>query len=126
LVKRQSDLHPPFYNAARSAVLAAAGLDKDARQLPDKVAAMFRRWALVWLRDDLADCSKFASQNNSALKQEIHQRLTHWRSDPDFASVRERIALQRLPEHERAAWQALWRDVDAMAKRLATADKSNK
>jgi hypothetical protein len=28
--------------------------------LPDKVAAMFRRWALAWLRDDLTAYTKFA------------------------------------------------------------------
>jgi hypothetical protein len=33
--------------------------------------------------------------------------------------VRERPALDRLPEGERAALQALWRDVDELAKRVA-------
>ncbi|MHB1426482.1 MAG: tetratricopeptide repeat protein, partial [Gemmataceae bacterium] len=41
------------YSAACSAALAAAGQGEDARLLPDKTVAMFRRWALGWLRDDL-------------------------------------------------------------------------
>jgi hypothetical protein len=37
--------------------------------------------------------------------------LEHRRSDPDLASVRDPQALERLPENERDAWQALWLDV---------------
>jgi tetratricopeptide (TPR) repeat protein len=105
------------YNAASSAVLAAAGQGEDARLLPDKVVTMFRRWALDWLRADLAAYAKLAGQNNLALKQTIQQRLAHWRQDPDIASVREPHALERLPENERAAWRALWRDVDEISKK---------
>ena len=56
------------------------------------------------------------------LKQEIQRRLTHWKSDPDLVSVRDRQALDRLHEDERAEWQALWCDVDALAKRVAIKD----
>jgi hypothetical protein len=52
--------------------------------------------------------------------------MAHWRRDSDLASVRDPAALDRLPENERAAWQALWRDVDALAKRVAKKDESNK
>ena len=44
----------------------------------------------------------------------IRLRLTHWRSDP----VRDDKAVDRLPANERAAWQALWRDVDELARQL--------
>jgi tetratricopeptide (TPR) repeat protein len=74
------------YNAACSAALAA-GQGEDARRLPDKVVSMFRRWALVWLRDDLKAYTPLAGQNNPALKQAIGQRLTHWQTDPDLAST---------------------------------------
>jgi superkiller protein 3 len=104
------------YNAARSALLAS-GQGADARRLPDKVVPMFRRWALIWLRDDLK-AYQVAAQNNPALKPAIGQRLTHWRGDPDLASVRDDQALHGLPESERAAWQALWRDADQLARRL--------
>jgi tetratricopeptide (TPR) repeat protein len=114
------------YNAASSAALAAAGRGEDVRLLPDKVAAMFRRWALGWLRDDLTAYAKLAQQNNPAAKQVVQQRLTRWRSDSDLASVRDPATLNRLPDDERAAWQALWRDVDELAKRVAKTDTAKK
>jgi hypothetical protein len=49
-------------------------------------------------------------------KQAIQQRLTNWRRDPDLASIRDRPALDRLADKKRAAWQALWRNVDGLAK----------
>jgi serine/threonine-protein kinase len=122
-----SDLNQQHrYDAACSAALAAAGQGEDARPLPDKVVAMFRRWALRWLRDDLTAYTKFADQNNPALKQSIRQRLAHWRDDPDLASVRDPERFGRLADDERAAWQALWREVDELAKRLAEKDEPPK
>jgi serine/threonine-protein kinase len=110
------------YSAACSAALAAAEQGEDARLLPDKVASMFRRRALGWLRDDLTAYAGLARQNNPAMKQTIQQRLAHWKLDSDLASVRDAQALERLPENERAAWQALWRDVDELLKRVAKKD----
>ena len=78
---------------------------------------MFRHWALGWLRDDLMAYAKLAEQNNLAMKQAIQQRLAHWRRDSDLASVRDPQALGRPPEDERAAWRALWRDVDELSKK---------
>ncbi len=112
------------YNAACSAALAAAGQGEDARALPDRVMAMFRRWALGWLRDDLAAYTKLAEKNDPKVNQSIQQTLAHWRRDPDLASVRDPQALDHLPEDERAAWQALWRDVDELAKRAAQHNKA--
>jgi tetratricopeptide (TPR) repeat protein len=107
------------YNAACSAALAAAGQGEDARLLPDKVTAMLRRWTLGWLRDDLTNYAKLAEQNKPAVNQTIQQRLAHWRRDADLASVRDPSALDHLGDNERDAWQALWRDVDELAKRVA-------
>jgi hypothetical protein len=45
--------------------------------------------------------------------------LAHWKSDPDLASVRDPQALGRLHENERAEWQALWRNVEELAKRVS-------
>jgi serine/threonine-protein kinase len=105
------------YNAACSAALAAAGQGSVTHLLPDKVVTMFRRWALDWLRADLTAYAKLAEQNNPAVKQTIQQRLAHWRRDPDLASVRDQQSLDLLPENESAAWHALWRDVDELAKK---------
>jgi tetratricopeptide (TPR) repeat protein len=106
------------YNAACSAVLAAAGQSKDARLLPDKVVAMFRHWALGWLRDDLAAYAKIAPQNDPTKKRTIRQRLAEWRRNPDLASVRDRAMLNRLPDKERTAWHTLWYGVDELEQRL--------
>jgi serine/threonine-protein kinase len=92
------------YNAACAAALAAAGQGEDARLLPDKVAGGLRRQALQWLKADLAAYAQLTERGNAATKQVIHQRLTHWRQDADLASVRDRAALDRLPEAERQAW----------------------
>src|SRR5262249_47890226 len=62
--------------------------------------------------------ARTAGQDNSASKQAVRQQLLHWQADPDLASVREPQSLDRLPENERNAWLALWRDVDELAKRL--------
>jgi hypothetical protein len=78
---------------------------------------MFRHWALGWLRADLTAYAKLAAQNIPGAKQAIQQRLAHWRQDPDLASLRDPQGLDRLPENERAAWHALWRDVDELAKK---------
>ena len=86
---------------------------------------MFQRWALGWLRDDLMAYSKIAERNDLAANKIIHQRLTHWRGDPDLASLRESSSLDRLPDNERAAWQALWREVDELAKRVAMRDRAD-
>jgi hypothetical protein len=46
----------------------------------------------------------------------VRQRLAQWQKDADLASVRDKEALDRLPEDERAAWQRLWDDVESLWK----------
>src|SRR5262249_34157052 len=113
--KLADDLDKQFrYNAACSAALAAAGKGKDAGQLPDKVVLTLRRQALRWLRADLAAYARLAERDDPKLRQAVRQRLTHWLKDPDLASVRDREALDTLPDHERQQWGKLWADVDAL------------
>jgi hypothetical protein len=88
--------------------------------------ALFRCWALSWLREDLQAYARLARQNNAQLNQIIQRRLTLWRRDPDLASVRDQFALDHLPGDERAAWQALWHEADELAKRLAKNDDPTK
>ena len=40
--------------------------------------------------------------------------LTRWRADPDLTGVRDKDALAKLPEDERAKWQELWGEVDGL------------
>jgi hypothetical protein len=48
------------------------------------------------------------------------QALRDWLIDPALAGVRAPAALARLPEAERAGWQALWADVDALIRGAPT------
>ena len=53
--------------------------------------------------------------------------LTHMKRDPHLAGIRDETALGKLPTDERAAWRALWEDVDAAiaaAARAATQDSN--
>jgi hypothetical protein len=43
-----------------------------------------------------------------------------------LASVRDTQALKRLPENERHAWRALWRDVDELLTRVTKKDEPTK
>ena len=113
--KLAADLHQQHrYNAACSAALAAAGQAEDARDLPDKVALTLRRQARQWLREDLSAYVKVAGRDDPKVKDVVRQRLTHWRQDSDLASVRDKAALDAMPENERQQWQALWREVEAL------------
>jgi hypothetical protein len=50
------------------------------------------------------------------------QTLRRWGCVSDLAGVRASDALARLPTAERAAWQALWADVDALIRRAEEGD----
>jgi hypothetical protein len=41
--------------------------------------------------------------------------MQHWLTDEDLASVRDPMALARLPVDEREAWNKLWADVQFLA-----------
>jgi tetratricopeptide (TPR) repeat protein len=85
------------YNAACAAVLGAAQPGADSTTL--------RAQALAWLRADL-----MALEGKPRVR-----RLVSWTRDEDFLTVRDGVA--DLPEPERGAWTALWKDVDASLER---------
>jgi serine/threonine-protein kinase len=102
------------FDAACAAALAGCGRGRDAENLPDKVAFMFRRQALAWLRADLAVHTKSAAGAEAAAKEAVRQRLEHWQKDADLAGLRDPNALARLPQAECDAWNRLWAEVDAL------------
>jgi serine/threonine-protein kinase len=128
------------YNAARSALLTAAGEADDAQVLPDAVALMLlrlsgrdrpgarknvlpdkevlmqRRRAWHWLHADLVAYAKMAERDDGPAM--VRQRLGHWRHDPDLLSVRDKRAIARLPEDERKAWRELWDEMDRLLLRV--------
>ena len=44
--------------------------------------------------------------------------LRHWQTDPDLAGVRDKAALEKLPDAERADWEKLWSDVAELLKKV--------
>jgi Flp pilus assembly protein TadD len=107
------------YNAACAASLAAAGQGQNPDKLNDKGRARLRRQVLDWLRADLALRREQVEKGPPHERANAQSKLKYWQQDANLASVRDPQALDRLPEDERTAWRALWRDVDELAKRVA-------
>jgi serine/threonine-protein kinase len=103
------------YHAASAAALAAAGRGTDA---PKDVAARskLRAQALAWLEAERDAWADVLDSGDAQARPVARQALQHWRADPDLAGVRDSDALAKLPERERAAWRALWVEVDRLLK----------
>jgi tetratricopeptide (TPR) repeat protein len=106
------------YNAACSAALAAGGQGRDAPKPDDKERARLRKQALGWLQADLALWGKEAEKGTPQARAAVQKKLRHWQKDSDLAGVRD-AALVKLPEAERAEWQQLWGEVEALRKKQA-------
>jgi hypothetical protein len=50
----------------------------------------------------------------------VLKALRHWKQDADLAGVRDKEALEKLPEAERTEWRKLWAEVDEL---IAKADR---
>jgi serine/threonine-protein kinase len=105
------------YHAACAAALAGCGQGKDTDKLDDKEGAHWRRQALDWLRQDLTWWDKALESGDAQTKAQVRQRMRHWQTDGDLASVRAPDALARLPDEERQQWEKLWSDVDGLLRR---------
>src|SRR5262249_59870885 len=106
---------------ACAAALAAAGKGEDARDLTAEQRTKLRKQALDWLRADLAAWTKVAEGGQPQALAVVQRTLTHWQGDADLASLRDKEALAKLPQTERAAFTKLWADVDALLKKLRPA-----
>ena len=102
------------YTAACSASLAGTGQGKDDPKPDDAARARLRKRARDWLRAELSAWEGAAGSGESGDKKLVAGTLRHWKADADLAGVREAEPLATLPEQERAAWRALWADVDAL------------
>jgi tetratricopeptide (TPR) repeat protein len=114
-------VHPAFaddlkkgyrYSAACLAVRSAAGEDEEMTTLGVEEWGYLTGLALKWLRADLAERASRA--RNPQRRQEMRDALTHWKVDADLAPVRDQASLEALAPSDRKAWEALWRDVDAV------------
>jgi hypothetical protein len=106
------------YNAACWATRAANG-EGDGKRLDEPARAGLRRKALDWLRADLTEWARRAEAGPPTARAALAPALRLWQQDSDFASVRDPAALANLPDAERAAWQKLWADVEALRRRAA-------
>ena len=88
------------YNAACAAALAGT--------------AEWRSRAQAWLRAELALRAEQVKGKSFPGASPAAPSLRHWLDDTDLASIRDEAALAKLPEAERDALRALWRDVRAL------------
>ncbi len=108
------------YHAACAAALAGCGGGEDAAALGDDERVRLRQKALAWLRDDLKLWRGLLEKEPGRTGPVLAAHLRHWLEVPVFAGVRGTDALKRLPEMERADWQRLWEEVEALRR---TAEK---
>jgi serine/threonine-protein kinase len=110
------------YQAACAAAMAGCGQGQDADQLHDKGRAGWRRYALTWLRQDLAYWDRALDRGNEQMTTRTRQTMRLWLADGSFAGVRYRDAVARLPQEERQAWDKLWSDVEALLRRSSRSE----
>jgi hypothetical protein len=106
------------YDAARCAALAAAGKDAELTAVGVEEWGYLAGLALRWLRADLT--LRAAQARDPKQAAEVQELLDRWKWDPDLAAVRDPAWLAAMPAPDRAEWEALWADVDAV---LATAGR---
>jgi serine/threonine protein kinase/tetratricopeptide (TPR) repeat protein len=95
------------------------GVIKDAREVGDQERAGLRNQARDWLRADLERWRRLLEKGPDTTRPRVAEEMGHWQGDPDFAGVRGEQALAGLPPAERAEWQMLWREVEALRQRAA-------
>jgi serine/threonine-protein kinase len=107
------------YNAACAAALTAAGQATDDPKPDDDARARMRGQALDWLKAELASWVRVLDAGDEQARSAAARDLWHWQADSDLAGVRDRDSIAKLPADERRAWEALWKDVDALLKGAA-------
>jgi tetratricopeptide (TPR) repeat protein/tRNA A-37 threonylcarbamoyl transferase component Bud32 len=112
------------YNAACAAAHAGCGQGADAEKLDAKGRARLRQQALDWLRADLKAYRQVMEKSAGKAGPAIAQRMEHWLTDEDFASVRGSDALAKLPEAEHKDWHKLWQEVESLRQRAAQTPKT--
>jgi hypothetical protein len=119
------------YNAACAAALVVTSgtgppdrketSGRTEKPLTDADRAKFRNQARAWLEAELKAWSALLeSAKGHKQRQAIARTLEHWREDTDLAGVRDKHALDSLPEGERAMWRSLWADFDRLLKKALT------
>jgi serine/threonine-protein kinase len=108
------------FGTRRTKRLSAAENDDNTNErgslapLTDADRTKIRDQALTWLEGELATWTKLLEPANAEQRRAIRDTLKHWQHDRDLASVRDEMALAKLPNGERKAWRSLWANVDAL------------
>jgi eukaryotic-like serine/threonine-protein kinase len=106
------------YNAACAAVKAASGQGKDDPVPDDDTKAELRRHALTWLNADLSAWKRISMTIAPGSKELVAKTITHWKTDPDLAGIRDDATLAPLPQAERSALKQLWNEVEKVLTEL--------
>jgi tetratricopeptide (TPR) repeat protein len=105
------------FDAACAAALAGTGQGEDVAALQERDKQVWRERARHWLEEDLAQWSKLAASDKPPDRAMTRAAMFRWKQERYLAGIRNKDALQKLPEGERAVFQKLWDDVDAVLKR---------
>lgn len=103
----------PRWQAARNAARAGTSPTGDDPPPDDITKARLRRQALAWMRADLEAWTKQIAPDKPETRRRAADFLRRYQVAREMAGVREPEALKALPDDERAAWEAFWRDVAA-------------
>ena len=106
------------YHAASAAASAASGMAKDSPP-HETDRTLLRKQSLDWLEADLAARRKVIDSGTPEERAVQVARLQEYRSDFDFASLRDEPALAKLSEKDRLACRAFWAKVNAILKTVA-------
>jgi Flp pilus assembly protein TadD len=95
------------------------GVLKDTDRLGDQERAGLRNQARGWLRADLERWRRLLEKGPDTTRPRVAEEMRYWQGQSDFAGVRGEQALAGLPPAERAEWQKLWQDVEALRQQAA-------
>jgi tetratricopeptide (TPR) repeat protein len=107
------------YNAACAAALAGCGQGKDAAELSAPERSRLHHQAVAWLRADLTAWQNFLEKAPKQTRLTVRETLRNWQKDTDFAGVRSKAALAKLPEEERGEWAKFWGEVAALLEKAS-------
>jgi hypothetical protein len=105
------------FDAACAAALAGTGQGEDVAALQERDKQVWRERARHWLEEDLAQWGKLAASDKVGDRALARAAMFRWKQERHLAGIRNKDALQSLPEGERPVFQKLWDDVDAVLKR---------
>ncbi len=103
------------YNAACAAALAYVGKGVGIDKIEAKKKTTLSQQAREWLQADLTARARLL-EKNPFVAVRIQHDIQHWQRDADLAGLRDEKELAKLPADERAAWQKLWGEVEALSR----------